>query len=347
MNALTVLIPGDLDARTGGYEYDRRMVAGLQALGWRVDVVVLDGSFPLPTPAARAAADAALRSLPEGSFVLVDGLAFGALPDEDERHARRLRIVALVHHPLAAETGLAPAVAAALGDSERRALASAAAVVVTSEATAAALEDYGVPADRVAVVEPGTDPAPVARGSQSASLLCVATVTPRKGHEILLRALSSIRDIPWHLTCAGSLDRDAGTVARVRDLVRELRVDDRVSLVGDLDAVSLAVEYDRADLFVLPTLYEGYGMAVAEALARGLPVIGTATGAIGELVGDAAGIVVPPGDVVALAHALARILRDNALRDRLAAGARSRRRRLPGWDAAAGRMAQALGRWHG
>src|SRR6202011_3648696 len=111
-------------------------------------------------------------------------------------------------------------------------------------------------------------------------------------------------------TCAGGLDRDPATTSRIRALVRELALDDRVALAGDMDADQLAIEYDRADLFVLPTLYEGYGMAVAEALARGLPVISTATGAIPELVGARAGIVVPPGDLTAFSAALSCVLGD-------------------------------------
>ncbi len=149
--------------------------------------------------------------------MLVDGLALGALPDEAEREASRLTIVALVHHPLAAETGIDRALAAALEVSERRALAAVRSVVVTSHATAARLAGYGVTADRIAVVEPGTDPAPLARGSVAASvgrapapvaLLCVATLTPRKGYELLVRALATIPERHWRLTCAGSLDRD-------------------------------------------------------------------------------------------------------------------------------------------
>ena len=317
--ALTVVIPGDLDTRTGGYGYDRRIIAGLRDRGWSVDVRRLDDSFPTPTQAAREHAAHVLAAIPDGSTVLVDGLAHGALPAEVEREAKRLTIVALVHHPLAAETGLDPARAAALEVSERRALAASRSVVVTSRATAARLADDGVGADRITVVEPGTDPAPLARGSAlnsrrstlsvepsalspqpsdepsapspepfDVAMLCVATLTPRKGYELLLSALAAIPQRNWRLTCAGSLERDAPTVARVRAQLRANGLEDRVSLAGDMDAATLATHYDRADLFVLPTLYEGYGMAVAEALARGLPVVSTATGAIADLVLGAA-----------------------------------------------------------
>jgi glycosyltransferase involved in cell wall biosynthesis len=355
--ALTFVVPGDLETRTGGYEYDRRIVAGLRARGWTVGVVRLDERFPQPTPAIRAEAARALAAVPDGAIVVIDGLALGALPDEIASHAARLTIVALVHHPLAAETGLEPPVADALRESERRALSYTRAVVVTSRRTAAALEAYGVDRDRIAVVEPGTDPAPLARGSQSTipspitnhqstistlALLCVATLTPRKGHDLLLRALASLPARNWRLTCAGSLDRDPPTASRVHALVRALDLEGRVTLAGDLNAERLAIEYDRSDLFVLPTLYEGYGMAVAEALARGLPIVSTATGAIPDIVGDDAGIVVPPGDAGAFSDALARVVGDGVLRERFSAGARRAREGLPTWDAAAAAMACVL-----
>jgi glycosyltransferase involved in cell wall biosynthesis len=170
----------------------------------------------------------------------------------------------------------------------------------------------------------------------------VATLTPRKGYELLMSALAAIPPHDWRLTCAGSLDRDAPTVARVLEQVRDNGFENRISFVGDLDAAAVAVQYDRADVFVLPTLYEGYGMVVAEALARGLPVVSTATGAILDLVGSDAGIVVPPGDLPAFTDALSRVIADPGLRARLADGARRVRQRLPTWDASAGAMAQAL-----
>jgi len=336
---LTVVIPGDLSTRTGGYGYDRRIIEGLRHRGWQVDVRLLDDSFPFPSAAARRQAVQVLGAVPDGGTVLVDGLAFGVLPDEVGHERARLDIVALVHHPLAAETGLDARAAATLEDSERRALVHARAVIVTSRATADALRRYDVAPERVVVAAPGTDPAPLARSSRDRAgnaapcrLLCVATLTPRKGHDLLFRALASLGDRPWHLVCAGSFDRDLATAARLREQMQALRIGDRVDLLGDLNTDALAIQYDLADVFVLPTLYEGYGMAVAEALARGLPVVSTATGGIAELVGDAAGIVVAPGDLEAFTAALSRVLDDADLRERLADGARLARNRLSTWD---------------
>ena len=163
---LDFVIPGDPSAFTGGYEYDRQVVDGLRALGWNVVVHGLDASFPVPTPSALAHARAMLARIPDGARVLVDGLAFGAMPEIAAAEARRLRLIALVHHPLALETGLENGYAEALRASEADALAAARIVVTTSAATARALADYGVAAERTVVVEPGTDPAPLARGTR-------------------------------------------------------------------------------------------------------------------------------------------------------------------------------------
>jgi glycosyltransferase involved in cell wall biosynthesis len=344
MRSVTVVVPGPLDTRTGGSHYDRRMVEGLGRRGWIVQVRELDDSFPFPTSHALQRASEVLADIRSDTLVLVDGLAFGAMPEVVERAADRLRIVALVHLPLASAVGLEPTIAARLEMSERRALRCAVLVVVTGSTALSLMAARGLPLNRVVVVEPGTDAALLARGSGSTDvhLLTVATLSPGKGHEILIEALAAVPTRRWRLTCAGSLTRHPATVDRVRAAISRLGLDERVSLVGDLDQSALAVCHDRADLFVLATLQETYGMAVAEALARGLPVVATATGAIPALVGAGAGVVVPPGDRAALTEALSHILDDDSLRGRLAAGARRARTRLRDWDHAAAQLALAL-----
>ncbi|MFZ1326205.1 MAG: glycosyltransferase family 4 protein, partial [Candidatus Contendobacter sp.] len=323
MKAAHFLIPGDLATRTGGYLYDRHMIAGLTALGWQIAVHGLDASFPLPTAAALAGAEAVCAALPEQALTVVDGLALGALPTVVARHQQRLRLVGLVHHPLALETGLEAVTRQRLYASERAALAQVRGVIVTSPATARALADYGVGPERCAVVPPGTAPAALAQGSRGGDLLllCVASLTPRKGHAVLFRALARLpAALRWRLRCVGSPDLAPVTADELRRLAAELGLTDRIAFIGELAAAALAVEYQQADLFVLPSYYEGYGMALAEALARGLPVVSTTAGAIPDTVPTAAGLLTPPGDVAALAEVLQRIMRDARLRDRLAAG---------------------------
>ena len=342
--SLEFIVPGDLSSATGGYIYDRRIVEGLRGSGWRVAVHELDASFPFPTPAALDHARDVFGRLQDGALTVVDGLAFGAMPEVVSRHAGRVRIVALVHHPLAKENGLSPVLADQLAQSERAALRSARHVVVTSEATADALISYDVPRGSISVVMPGTDDVPLARGSADGvpNLLCVATLIPRKGHDLLIDSLHALARVPWRLTCAGSLVRSPETAARVQSKVRDAGLAERVYFAGELNGGELGRLYESADLFVLSTRYEGYGMAVAEALAFGLPVVSTRTGGIPELVAERAGLLVPPDDGVSFGKALVRVLTDNALLAALREGARERRSRLPRWPQSCAKMSQVL-----
>lgn len=348
------VVPGDLASLTGGYGYDRRIVAGLGAAGRAVDVVALDAGFPWPDAATLDRAAQQMAAIPDGALVVVDGLAFGAMPRLAEQHAARLRWVALVHHPLALETGLTSRQRRTLFDSERRALATARGVIVTSAATARELTRYGVAAECVHVVTPGTDPAPLAAGSvvgvgvgagpasRGLSFLCVATLIPRKGHAVLIEALCGLQDRAWTLHCVGSTTRDANTANGLRMSIAEHGLGDRVHLHGEVPASVLQAMYGQADAVVLPSFFEGYGMALAEALAHGLPVVSTTAGAIADTVSRDAGVLVPPGDAMALRAALAALLDEPVWRDRLAAGARAARAALPTWPQAVARFAAAL-----
>jgi glycosyltransferase involved in cell wall biosynthesis len=351
---LTFLVPGSLEARTGGYAYDRRIIGGLRDDGWRVRVEQLDPSFPHPTAEALEDVARRLSALPSDSLVMIDGLALGAMPEQVEGVRDRVRVVALVHHPLGAETGLDPATAARLTESECRSLSCARLVVVTSEATADVVRRLGVERERLAVVRPGTDVAPMATGSggPDVRMLTVATLTPRKGHGILLEALSGVPVDRWRLDCVGSPDRSAGTAAQLVKQVEIHGLAERVRFLGELDDLSLEQCYAGADLFVLPTIYEGFGMVVGEALARGLPIVSTRTGAIPEMVPPDAGVLVAPGELGALRDALTVMLMDAGRRERCAAAARRAARQLPTWTDATRAMVQALNRasegaWHG
>ena len=344
MRPIVLVVPGHLAERTGGYLYDRRTVDGLRRRGWTVDVLELDASFPYPTEAALEHAASALAAVAAGTIAMVDSLALGAMPDLITSEASRLSIVALVHLPLAATSDLDRDTAARFDEGERRALRAAALVIVTGQAAVPLIAKHEVRPDRIVVAEPGTDRAPLARGStgRHVELLSVATLNPEKGHERLLTALAGVSQVDWRLTCAGSLTRHPATTDRVRAAVARLGLEDRVSLAGDLDEPALAACYDGADVFVLATRQETYGMAVAEAVAHGLPVVATMTGAIPGLLTDGAGLLVPVEDTPALIDALSRVLGDAALRARLAEGARRMRDRLPTWEQTSGRIAGAL-----
>lgn len=346
MREVVFAIPGDINTPTGGYRYDRRVMDLLPDHGWKVRHLALPGDFPSPSEASLSKSVKMIADAPN-TLVMIDGLAFGAMPME---HVKQIRqpIVALVHHPLALETGIDAQRAKYLERTEREALTRTVHVLVTSPATGELLvRDFGVAKNSVSVAEPGTDPAPRAEGSGGVPrLISVGSVTARKGYDVLIAALARIKDLKWESRIAGSIDRDLAAAKFVRDAITKHGLQDRVHLLGSLDDATLDAEYNKADLFVLPSHFEGYGMAFAEALARGLPVVGCAGGAVVNTVPADTGILVPPGDDAALANALRKFLTDRSELKRRADAAWSYAKKLPTWSDTAARVAQALDKAH-
>ena len=343
--ALYFLVPGDLQTLSGGYLYDRRLTAELRRHGWQVSVSSLDGSFPEPGSGALEHADRILRTIPSHSLVLIDGLAFGAMPQVLHAHAERLQLVALIHMPLAAEPGISRERARRRQQLEREALRSACHVIVTGHAMTDAWGQDAALIGKISVVEPGTDERPLApRRSRDAcvNMLCVGTISYGKGQLLLVEALASLAALPWKLCCVGSLTRNPDSVRALRAQLASLGLSDRVALVDEVSPQRLSGYFLEADVFVLASRFESYCMAVAEALAHGLPVVSTATGEIPNLVGTQAGLLVPVDDAAALRTALARVLAEPALLTTLAAGAAARRPGLCRWEQVGERLAELL-----
>jgi glycosyltransferase involved in cell wall biosynthesis len=353
-----IVLPGDIDdvaVPSGGNTYDRRVCRALAAAGRPLRELAVPGSWPRPDAAARDRLTRTLAGLVDGTAVLFDGIVACGVPEIIEPAARRLRVAVLVHLPLADETGLATATAAELDERERATLHAAHTVVATSAPTAHRLvEHHGLAADHVTWIPPGTDPAPLAPGTDGRSgLVCVAAVTPRKGQDVLVGALAEVAarhpGLPWSCACVGPVRRDPAYAERVRALIERCGLGDRVTLTGPRTGADLTTAYAAADLVVLPSLAEPYGMVVSEALARGIPVLASAVDGIPDALGRAPdgrlpGILVPPGDVAALAAALRRWLTGPELRDELRAAARRRRNDLDGWDTAARHWADVFDR---
>ncbi|WP_395107849.1 glycosyltransferase family 4 protein [Actinomadura sp. SCN-SB] len=340
--AVHVVMPGDVDrlsVASGGNVYDRRVCEGL-ARTRPVHELPVSGSWPRPDGTARGDLAAALAGVPDGATVLMDGLVACGVPEVVVPEAGRLRLVILVHLPLADETqppGAPPP--DDLDVRERETLRASHAVVTTGRRTAGRLiEHHGLDAARVHVAPPGTDPAPLAPGTEDGTrLLCVASLTPRKGHDLLVEALARVGGHGWELTCVGPLRRDLDQVARLRALIERHGLDDRIHLAGPRTGERLDAAYAAADLLVLASRAETYGMVVTEALARGLPVLATEVGGVPEALGRTAGgeppgLLVPPEDPDALAGALRRWLGEPDLRRRLRKLAAERRDTLPSWD---------------
>lgn len=347
---LAFVVPGPIDQLTGGYLFASRIVKGLRELGRAVAVVELAGRFPAADAVARAASARALAALPAGSTAVIDGLALPGFDECLEPEAQRLCVIGMIHHPLSLETGLAPDEARRYAALEARLWPLMGGILCPSADTARAVIAAGVPRHRVAVTEPGTEkPAPGAmrRPAGPLRLLAVGSITPRKGHLLLVEALAGLRDHDWRLTCIGSLERDPAAAAELRGAIAARQLDARVALAGERPPELLSAAYRDADLFVLPSYHEGYGMACAEALAHGLPVIATTAGAIPDTVPPDAAILVPPGNAAALRDALERVFADERLRLRLSAGARVAAAALPDWAAAVRKWAAALDRFSG
>ncbi len=344
---LAFLIPGPLDQLTGGYLFERKTIDGLRAAGRTITVAELAGRFPAADDLARSTAAAALAGLPDGSTAVIDGLALPAFTDCLGAETRRLHLIGFIHHPLSLETGLRPDVAHAYAMLEARLWPLLSGIICPSAHTANAVKMNRVCADRVEIVRPGTAKATAGRPSKSAGpleLLAVGTVTPRKGHLLLIDALAQLRHLAWRLTCIGSLERDAATTAALRRAIAAKNLGDRILLAGERASSSLSAAYASADVFVLPSLEEGYGMVYAEAMAHGLPVIATTAGAIPDTVPANASLLVPPGDAAALREALRLVITDASLRARLAAGAAVAAAALPDWPTAVRHWAAALDR---
>jgi glycosyltransferase involved in cell wall biosynthesis len=336
-------IPGELSTLTGGYAYARRLMQALPATGWHPHHLPLAGCFPNPTQEDLQATRAILAALPPETPVLADGLAYCAIPREILEEFK-LSVTALVHHPLAEETGLSAAQISKFKESERAALSLAQSVVATSGHTVETLSrDYSVARGHLYLAPPGTDRA--ARAAQINTvpkLLTVATLTHRKAHDVLIQALATLIDIPWTSVLVGSQALDPQVTRNVQNLIAAHKLGERVTLVGELKDGALEAAYANADVFVLPSRHEGYGMVFAEALAHGLPIVACVAGAVSETVPADAGLLVPPDDPTALAAALRRVLTNHGCRQKLSDAAWAHGRALPTWSDTAALVAEAL-----
>jgi glycosyltransferase involved in cell wall biosynthesis len=342
---LAFAVPGDLATPTGGYLYDQRIIRGLRELGWHVDVADLGECFPFPSSSQRASALAILSAVPAGCPIVLDGLAFGTLPEAGALRSR-MPLIALVHQPLAVDPGLDLKQADVFRQTERAALAAAARIVVTSDATGRILAaNYDVPPHRIRVVRPGTDPVAPALGSNDGvvRLLSIGSVVPVKGYDLLIAAVATLADLPWQLTIAGDRTRNPPAAAQLDVGIEAHGLKNRVAVLGAVPPERVNELFLASDLFVLASRFEGYGMALAEAIAHGIPVVSTLAGAIPDTVPAGAGVLVPPNDVAALARALRRLIGDRAERRRLAENARDAAARLPTWQQSARLFAQAIG----
>ena len=343
-------IPGDLTTMTGGYAYDRKIIALLPHFGIEVETRRLAESFPFPNDNELHQAVSCIAKDRNGAIVMIDGLAFGAMPEAIVK-AIGAPIVGLVHHPLAYESGLSETLQKTLHNSEQQALALADRVIATSRTTAKALEaDFNVLSQKILVAEPGTERAPRASGSGAPNgrfdLLAVGAVVPRKAYDVLINALSEIADLNWHLRIVGAMDRAPDTMADLRAQIMRLHLEQRIEWIGECPPEQLEPLYQKADVFIMASHYEGFGMALTEAMAHGLPIISTTGGAAAETIEDSAALKIPPGDAKAMARALRQLILDPSQRLKLSDAAWAAAQRLTQWSDSARLIAEALHSLH-
>jgi len=343
---LTFIVPGSIDQVTGGYIFDRRLIQTLRADGLAVDVVELTGKFPIVDEIARTSARATLELLPDHSLVVIDGLALPAFDHALAANRHRLKVIGFVHHPLVHETGLTTAERGQLEIIEVRVWQMLMGIICPSQKCAEAVATLGIARSMIKVAPPGIQlpPLTVAKSymkedgsypfTSAVKLLTVGSVIPRKGHILLVEALAELKDLSWKLDCLGSIESSSETAYRVRDLIRQKGLEDRIHLHGEVSDKIRDVAYFNSEIFVLPSFYEGYGMAFAEAMSWGLPIISTTGGAIPETVPPNAGLLVTPNDQKALIKALETLIADKQLRWRMSLAARKAAQTLPDWPAA-------------
>ncbi len=341
MSTLTMVVPegvDDLRRPSGGNVYDRRVRAELVESGWTVGERRARGSWPSPDGSALRDLAATLASVPDGERVLVDGLVASGAAPVVVPEAARLALATLVHMPFGPSA------------SEAAVLRASATVVTTSRWTRDwVLDRYGLEADTVRVAVPGADPAPLsAPSSDGGRLLSVGAATRVKGADVLVEALGRLTHLGWQATWVGSLEVEPEMATWLVRRAEDLGVDGRLTFVGARTGADLGAAYAAADLLVVPSRIESYGLVLTEALARGVPVLASDVGGVREALGGSAagppGLLVAPDDPRALAEALRRWLTLPDLRARLRRAAVERRSTLRTWSETAHDLAEALRR---
>lgn len=345
MREIVFAIPGAINTQSGGYGFDRRLMHELRLQGRDVSHLELGGSYPNPTAADAAHAAMVLEGLPSDCIVIMDGLALGAM-DAGVIGSLPAQLVALIHHPLAFEGDMEPGRKKQLLLTERENLRHAKRVIVPSPHTAQLLvSHYGVEANRVTVARPGIDQsAEPKRQLDPPLILSVGIQVPRKGHDVLLRSLSGIRELHWQAVIVGA-PLDTEYAASLAALSQELGLSDRVTLAGQVSDAELAELYRSASIFALATRFEGYGMVFGEAMVHGLPIVSCKVGAVAETVPATASLLVEPNDPDAFGSALANLLQDPELHAELEAAALEAGENLISWKESArlvGEMLDAL-----
>lgn len=339
------IIPGDINLPTGGYRYDRNIINALQQSGFDVELISIKGNYPFPSKVEQQTAIEQIQTFPTADISVVDGLLGGTSPHFMEALSKQMPVAALIHHPLCLENGLDETTAKSLEQSEREGLAYVSGVITTSPTTTQTVAElFKFNSDKIETVLPGVERGKISIGSQNSNvnLLCVGSVIPRKGHKDLILALSKLKHLNWKLDCIGSTQFDQVLFAELQALSDQNALAQKITFHGDVSQAALEEAYTKADIFVLASLFEGYGMAYAEAIVMGIPVIATTAGAIPKTVPQNCGILVEPSDISALTKALEDLITNKKLRMDYKNNAIAEEPNFPTWESSAQKFAEIL-----
>lgn len=339
------IIPGDINLPTGGYRYDKQILEAWEEGNKDVTLVAIKGEYPLPSQTDITHALDEIEHLSDADVAVVDGLMGGAAPQFLQALAQKMTVVALIHHPLCLENGLDEKQASKLEVLERQGLEHVSQIITSSPTTSKTVcELFGYNPNKIHAVLPGVERGEISKGSGTdrINLLCVGSIIERKGHKDLLEALADLKQLNWQLDCIGSTDFNPELYVELEDMIKTKGLADKVTFHGEVSENKIIEAYSKADVFVLPSLYEGYGMAYAEAIVRGIPVIGTTAGAIPQTVPQTCGILVEPNNPQALSTALKRMIGDSDLRLQYQKSTLIAEPTFPTWQGSADKFYQIL-----
>ena len=328
------LVPGNVRHGSGGNKYNAKLAEHLTALGVGIETVIVDGGWPVGSAADR---QRFAEMLDGGTTVIADGLVASGAPDEVAGAVRAgTRVWILSHMALADHADL-----------EARALAAASGVICPSEHAAAALEKrHGL--ENIVVAQPGVEAAETAKGSEPPHIIALAALLPNKSQTELVEALAALKDLPWTAALIGTDQPDPAYAAEVRAAVERYKLQNRIMMTGELTGKPLEDQWRAADLSILISKSESFGLVVTESLAHGVPVVvRQGTGAVEALGNTGAGTALDLTQPNTLASAFRRWLTDQELQHRWRTAALQARSNLPGWDTTAATVLKALGSGEG
>jgi len=299
---LHFLIPGDIDTLSSCYIYDKRLVEGLKKKGHDVEVYRLGDDFPFPSEDSLNHCHKVIKSIPSAEPIIIDSLAFGTIPSILKEVSATNPIVALIHLPLSMDPNYSAYQRTLFTSPEMEAFSLATKFVVSSEYTFEILLNLGIEAHKINLIIPGIDHFPQKKNypEKPAKLLSIANLCRSKDHAILVRALTALKDKDWVLHCYGNLDMDRDCLADFQAMIRKNSLQKKILVHATISGKELSDAYLDADLFVHPSDFEIYGMALAEALAHGIPVIASTGGGICKTVPAKMGQFFKPSDVYGL-----------------------------------------------